>query len=172
MRPILFVFSGLPASGKSTLAQRVASKFTAAYLRIDTIEQAFRDLCNFDVEGEGYRMAYRIASDNLRLGLNVIADCCNPIALTRNEWKNVAQNTNSFLINIEVVCSDKEQHQKRVFNRVSEIENLQLPNWEAISKYHYENWTENRIQIDTSNKTIEDSVTELFSEIELILNNN
>ncbi|GIJ97272.1 adenylyl-sulfate kinase [Capnocytophaga stomatis] len=172
MRPILFVFSGLPASGKSTLAQRIASKFVAVYLRIDTIEQGLRDLCNIDVEGEGYRMAYRIASDNLKLGLNVIADCCNPIALTRNEWKHIAQNTNSFLINIEVVCSDKEEHQKRVFNRISEIENLKLPNWESILEYHYENWTGNRIQIDTSHKTIEDCVSELFSKIELILENN
>ncbi|AWL79039.1 AAA family ATPase [Capnocytophaga canimorsus] len=169
MRPILFVFSGLPASGKSTLSKWIVSKFIAVYLRIDTIEQGLRDLCNVNVEGEGYRMAYRIAKDNLLLGMNVVADCCNPIALTRDEWRNIAHNTNSFLINIEIVCSDKEEHHRRVFNRISEIENLKLPNWEAISEYHYENWTENRIQIDTSHKTIEECVRELFSKIELIL---
>lgn len=169
MRPILFVFSGLPASGKPTLSKWIVSKFIAVYLRIDTIEQGLRDLCNVNVEGEGYRMAYRIAKDNLLLGMNVVADCCNPITLTRDEWKNIAHNTNSFLINIEIVCSDKEEHHRRVFNRISEIENLKLPNWEAISEYHYENWTENRIQIDTSHKTIEECVRELFSKIELIL---
>ncbi len=43
-KPVLFIFSGLPGSGKSTLARAVARHFAAAYVRIDTIEQALRDL--------------------------------------------------------------------------------------------------------------------------------
>jgi hypothetical protein len=72
-------FCGLPGSGKSTLARAVARRYNAVYLRIDTVEQALRDLCSVDVQGEGYRLAYRIASDNLRLGHSVVADSCNPI---------------------------------------------------------------------------------------------
>ena len=64
----LFIFSGLPASGKTTLAQQLAAELKAVHLRIDTIEQAIRDLCDFQVEGEGYRLAHRVAADNLRLG--------------------------------------------------------------------------------------------------------
>ena len=52
-RPTLYIFSGLPGTGKSTLAKRVAQHFDALYLRIDTIEQALRELYNVDVEGEG-----------------------------------------------------------------------------------------------------------------------
>lgn len=70
-RPTLVIFSGLPASGKSTLAQAVARELPIVWLRIDTIEQALRDLCGIDVQGEGYRLAYRIAADNLRLGSSV-----------------------------------------------------------------------------------------------------
>ena len=84
--PMLFVFAGLPGSGKTTLAQHLAADLPAVHLRIDTIEQALRDLCEFDVQGEGYRLAYRVAADNLRLGLNVVADSCNTIELTRREW--------------------------------------------------------------------------------------
>ncbi len=60
--PILYIFSGLPGSGKSTLAKRLARLHNAAYLRIDTVEQALRDLCEVPVQGEGYRLSYRVAS--------------------------------------------------------------------------------------------------------------
>ena len=69
--PILYIFSGLPGSGKSTLAQRVAGEFGCAYVRIDTVEQALRDLCRISVEAEGYEMAYRLAADSLKIGVIV-----------------------------------------------------------------------------------------------------
>ena len=50
-KAILFIFSGLPAVGKSTLAKSVVKYFEAVYLRIDTIEQGLKDLCHIDVEG-------------------------------------------------------------------------------------------------------------------------
>ena len=59
---ILFIFSGLPAVGKSTLAKYVVKEFGAVYLRIDTIEQGLKDLCRINVGGEGYRLAYRMAA--------------------------------------------------------------------------------------------------------------
>ncbi|WP_419831505.1 AAA family ATPase [Endozoicomonas atrinae] len=49
-----YIFSGLPASGKSTLAQLLSKHLTAMYIRIDTIEQGLRDLCSLKVEGESY----------------------------------------------------------------------------------------------------------------------
>ena len=66
-KAILFIFSGLPAVGKSTLAMSVAKHFGAVYLRIDTIEQGLKDLCRINVEGEGYQLAYRMAVNNLQL---------------------------------------------------------------------------------------------------------
>jgi predicted kinase len=42
--PVLFIFSGPPGSGKTTLSQALASRVGAAHVRIDTIEQALRDL--------------------------------------------------------------------------------------------------------------------------------
>ena len=59
--PTLYIFSGLPGTGKSTLAPRLASRLDAMYLRIDTVEQALRDVCGIRVEGEGYRLGYRLA---------------------------------------------------------------------------------------------------------------
>jgi predicted kinase len=86
----LYIFSGLPGTGKTTLSQLFARRIGAAHLRIDTIEQALRELCSIDVQGEGYRLADRVASDILKAGVDVVADSCNPIELTRREWEEAA----------------------------------------------------------------------------------
>ena len=99
--PTLYIFSGLPGTGKSTLAKLVAQHYRALYLRIDTIEQGLRDLCSLVIQSEGYRLSYRIAGDNLRLGLNVVADSCNPIELTRREWEQTAREAKAEFRNIE-----------------------------------------------------------------------
>ena len=52
METTLFIFSGLPASGKSTLAKHITKIYRAVYLRIDTIEQGLLDLCHIEVQGE------------------------------------------------------------------------------------------------------------------------
>ncbi len=47
-----------------------------------------------------------------RLGLDVVADSCNPIQLTREEWKQTAREAGAHHRNIEVICSDLEEHQQ------------------------------------------------------------
>src|SRR5262245_64926757 len=103
MKASLYVFSGLPGTGKTVLSQRLASHVNAVHLRIDTFEQALRDLRGITVEDEGYRLAYRIATDNLRLGLSVVADSCNPIDVTRYAWEALARDTQARCTNIGVI---------------------------------------------------------------------
>jgi predicted kinase len=165
MKPTLFILSGLPATGKSTLSKLIAQEYGAVYLRIDTIEQGLRDLCRFEVQGEGYRLSYRIAGDNLKLGQHVVADSCNPVSLTRREWENVAKENDSLFINIEVLCSNKEEHKKRIETRKSEITGLKLPDWKDVENREYHSWETERIIIDTANKSIEESFEELKKKI-------
>ncbi|CAK1692007.1 MULTISPECIES: AAA family ATPase [Vibrio] len=163
--PTLYIFSGLPASGKSTLAKLLASRTGAMYVRIDTFEQGLRDLCSFKVEGEGYRLSYRIIRDNLALGISSISDSCNPIELTRHEWQDVAKSTGANFVNIEVVCSDLTEHEHRVKTRDNEIENLNLPNWQQVQNRHYDKWKTDVIKIDTAGHTIDASFAELVEKL-------
>jgi len=112
--PTLFVFGGLPGTGKSTLARHVAGDRKAVYLRIDTIEQALRDVGSPLRGPEGYLVAYAVAADSLRLGLDVVADSVNPLAITRNAWCDVAARCNARVLEIEVICSDAAEHRRRV----------------------------------------------------------
>ena len=164
-KAFLFIFSGLPAVGKSTLAKFVLKEFGAVYLCIDTIEQGLKDLCRINVEGEGYRLAYRMAADNLQLGNNVVADCCNPIELTRQEWEDVAVNNNCRFVNIEVVCSDKAEHKKRAEQRNVEVANMKLPVWNDIENREYHEWHKSRIVIDTAGKAIKQCQAELKEKV-------
>ena len=164
-KPILYIFSGLPGSGKTTLSQRVAQRVTAVYLRIDTIEQALRELCSVAVQGEGYRLAYRIAADNLRVGLSVVADSCNPIELTRREWEQVALEAQAEYVNIEVICSDAREHRLRVETRLSTVAELRLPTWRDVETREYHDWMVDRIVIDTAKRPEMACVDDLLCEL-------
>lgn len=160
---VLLIFSGLPGSGKTTLGKAAAKKIGGAYIRIDTIEQALRDLFAVNVEGEGYRLAYRVASDNLRAGLSVVADSCNPIELTRREWERVALDAGVPYVNIEVMCTDVQQHRDRVESRIADVVGLKLPTWSEVSFREYDPWAAERLVIDTAGRTPAESEVELLS---------
>lgn len=164
---ILYILSGLPGSGKTTLARLLAARVGAAHVRIDTIEQALRDLCSVEVQGEGYRLAYRVASDILKVGVSAVADSCNPEEFTRREWEQVADDAGVRYVNIEVVCSDAREHRRRVETRESTVPGLRLPTWEEVVNREYHRWTKERIVVDTSGKSETQSSDELMSRLEV-----
>jgi predicted kinase len=75
---MLIVFSGLPGTGKTTIARELACRIGAVYLRIDVIEQALRD-AGMLPGASGYGVANALALSNLTVGHTVIADCVNPV---------------------------------------------------------------------------------------------
>ncbi|AAF10196.1 hypothetical protein DR_0609 [Deinococcus radiodurans R1 = ATCC 13939 = DSM 20539] len=89
--PMLLVLSGIPGTGKSTLARELSRRLGAVYLRVDTVEAALLNAGHAGITVEGYATAYAVAADNLALGLNVVADCVNPVAETREAWAEVAR---------------------------------------------------------------------------------
>ena len=164
----LIVFGGLPGTGKTTLAKAVAEEYSATYLRVDTIEQALRSsrvLVGDDVGPAGYVVAYALAESNLLIGRMVVADSVNPLAVTRDAWRQVAATTSSEIIEIEVVCSDTREHRRRVETRSVDVPGLALPGWQDVVERDYEPWNRARIILDTAGCTIAEALKELRMRI-------
>lgn len=149
---MLIVFSGLPGTGKTTIAKALAAQTNAVYLRIDTIEQAIRDAGVFPqgVGSSGYQVANALALSNLALGHTVVVDCVKPVAESRQAWSETALRASTSLVNIQVVCSDQHEHQRRVETRASDIPGLTPPTWQSVLAHEYEPWHDAPFTVDTA----------------------
>ena len=165
---MLVIFSGLPGVGKSSVSYQLAKRIRALYLRIDSIEKAINNsaLKVTQSEDAGYLAAYNVAKDNLNLGHNVVADSVNPIELTRKAWRNVAIESGAKFFEVELICSDKTEHQHRVEARNLKLKDVgPLVSWSDIVKRDYSLWENIDLQLDSSKLSIEDCVECILKEI-------
>lgn len=165
---MLYIFSGLPGTGKSAVSSALSQQIGATYLRVDVVEQAMRNTGVWVDGPAGYIVCYEIASQNLKLGLDVVADTVNPICETRQAWCEVAKSLDMPFVEIEVVCSDENEHRNRVTSRVSDIDGLALPTWDNVKTRHYEAWDRDHIVIDTAHKSAAESLATLREELERV----
>jgi predicted kinase len=164
----LIIFGGLPGTGKTTLARMLAEQLGALYLRVDTIEQALRNsqALNGAVYDAGYRVAYAIAAENVRLGRTIIADSVNPLQITRDAWRAVAAGLDAKIFEIEVVCSDAAEHRLRVESRAPDIPGLPMPSWDDVTARKYQNWDRAHFVVDTSGTTVDRALREIKSALQ------
>jgi predicted kinase len=169
--PTLVVVSGLPATGKTTVSRAAAKRADATYVRIDTIEDAIVRFAAREDSGEGlhhavswglgYDVAYAIAGDLLRQGAHVFAECVNPMKITRDAWRRVADATGAYLVEVELVCSDPAEHERRATERTVDIPGLFLPTWADIQDREYEPWDRPHVVLDTAGTPTEDTIDSL-----------
>lgn len=157
---MLIVFGGLPGTGKTTIARRLAARRAAVHLRIDDIEQAIRTagVLAADVGPAGYLVANALAASNLANGLTVVADCVNPVRESREGWRTTAARAQARIVEVETICSDRVEHQRRIETREADIDGLVLPTWHDVLQRDYDPWEEPHLVIDTALVTLDEAI--------------
>ena len=164
---MLIIFGGLPGTGKTTIARELAARLKAVYLRIDSIEHGIdkSGVIDGDMGPAGYMAAYGAAADNLALGHTVIADSVNPVAITRTDWRGVAEKAGTDFIEVEIVCSDLGEHRNRVETRKADIDGFTLPTWQQVEDREYEEWQTGPLVLDTAKLSPAQCVDEILAKL-------
>ena len=167
MGSMLIVFAGLPGTGKSSVAREVARKLDAVWLRIDSIEQAIRDsgVLPGSIDDAGYRAAFAVAADNLRLGRIVVTDSVNDWMVTRDAWRDIGVRAGARVVEVEIICSDPEEHRRRIETRTSDVPGLVLPDWAAVMERDYHPWNREHLTIDTIGSSVDDCVDQVLAAL-------
>jgi predicted kinase len=151
---VLIEFGGLPGTGKSTLAARLAADMRAVWLRIDEIEGAMRrnGLTPAQTGVAAYSVAHDVAAGHLRRGLTVIADAVNPVPAAREGWRDLAAAERAVHVVIETVCADPAEHRRRVETRASDLPGWTYPGWAEVERAAagYVPRTDDRLRLDTT----------------------
>lgn len=118
----LIQFSGLPGTGKSTLARKVAAKFRFPLLNKDHLEGIlYRANFTNGSSIHGYHLLLETAELQLSLGVSVVLDAVFPREGFRDHVRDMAVKNKAQCYIIHTYCSDENLHQERLINRVSQV---------------------------------------------------
>jgi predicted kinase len=151
--PTLVVLAGLPGAGKSTIARALVERRPMVWLRVDVVEAALLAsgfARSFETGLAAYVVARDVARDHLRIGQDVVIDAVNGVEEARAMWRELAAETGARRRVIEIVCSDRGEHQRRIRDRGSPTPPLPAVRWEEVGRREYLPWSEPLLRLDGS----------------------
>ena len=152
----LIIFSGLPGTGKSTLAESVGKDlgvpvFAKDWLEATLVRTALKPTDEDRSLGfAGYELLTVLAERQLMLGQSVILDSVAASQSIRNTWRQLAEQYQADCRVIECICSDEVLHRSRLKERKRGIPGWHELDWSEVErvKRYYSAWEGERLVLD------------------------
>ena len=165
----LVIVSGLPGSGKSSLAEAIATQLKLPLFSVDPIESSILKsgiARTFETGLAAYLVVEALAAEQLKIGLSVVIDAVSPVRAAREMWQRLSERYQARLLIIECVV-EPELHQKRIESRVRNLHGIPEVTWDDVqaAREGYVPWEVKRLIVDTANH-IDDSLEKCLKYIQ------
>ncbi len=152
----LILFSGLPGTGKSTLAEALAKDLGVPVLAKDWLEATLLRCELKPAKQEkslgfaGYELLTVLAERQLMFGQSVILDSVAASQSIRRTWLQLAEQYKANCRVIECICSDEALHRLRLEGRQRNIPGWHELEWSEVErvKGYYSPWDGQRLVLD------------------------
>lgn len=156
MNQNFILFSGLPGTGKSSLAEAVGRElkipvFAKDWLEANLVTSGLVSNNKDQLLGfTGYNLLTLLAKRQLELQQSVILDCVASTESIRVTWKDLADCFGANWLVIECICSDENLHRERLLERERRIPGWYELDWADIEriKTYFVPWNEPRLVLD------------------------
>ena len=153
----LIIFSGLPGTGKSLLAEAVGRELGIPVFAKDWLEAVLLRSKLVPAETEkqlgsiGYDLLTVLAERQSSLGQSVILDSVASTVSIRTTWRELARKYNADWRVIECICSDLGIHRERLEKRQRRILGWHELAWSDVEfvRSYYAPWDEKRLILDS-----------------------
>ena len=141
MQTKLILFSGLPGTGKSTLASRLARELHLPLLCIDDVLGEVPQAPGIEFWDSKVAILLRLAEVQLSLDLTVILDSVF-MNMDRHHAQELARKYGARFYPIYVFISEDKVWERRVSERYDEMNNRDVATWERIQRQraHFRPW--------------------------------
>lgn len=155
----LIVFSGLPGTGKSALAEALGKEcgipvFAKDWLEATLLRSGLKPTTEDKPLGfAGYELLTVLAERQLMLGQSVILDSVAATESIRRRWRQLAQGYEADWRVIECICSVESVHRSRLRDRKRNIPGWHELEWSEVErvKGYYLPWEDECLKLDMMN---------------------
>ena len=152
---MLIVISGLPGTGKSSVAAALATRLGAVHLSVDHVEDALlgAGLPRSRETGVAAYEAVRAAAEqNLALGRTVVVDAVNDSEDARATWRAAATHTGTRAAFVLLRLDDQAEHRRRLEARTRDLVNVPEPTWQDVQERAaaYQPWDETCLPVSAT----------------------
>ncbi len=163
MMQTLIIFSGLPGTGKSTLAKRLARELQYPLLCIDDVIGDIPENAGIPFWDSRVAVLLDVVNTQLELGLNVIAESVF-MNMDRHHAQELARKQNVRFLPIYVFLSDETVWKERVTNRFADLKHPDVATWERIQhqRQRFREWEPGTALFVDSIQPVEHNYQQVF----------